>query len=365
MMHLAKSKVEEIVAISQGSPDKIQQTQNTEGRRHQRRRCSCLVDTQVTCCPSIEMRMKSEASRLKYANIALNEYNADGDDYELVELGPLALGSIDDDGFKLQEPGPLAPGSGSIPKGCLILHLNFKAKHNNEPHAVVETFFSELIKINEDDVRVVTVRCLGPTNLLPEKPATYGCLYCYLRNIHHPDDPLSFLRGGKYRFNFLFSVVPKISKYVRDGEKQHFIPLSFHPEVQFIHKFDKIESTSAAVALRMLNKKEKWNLELVKISAFGRVTLSIGFFLHINFEAKDKNNPDAPVQMFFAEVIFRNPTFFCDFCNCLESSTSSTDEADNGCTYCEGLPVPVHHPPGPGYMVGRETYPDWCGLDKI
>ncbi|KMT17120.1 hypothetical protein BVRB_2g041740 [Beta vulgaris subsp. vulgaris] len=279
----------------------------------------------------------AEASKKRYATIALS--SCDDENYELVETGPLAVAYT--------------------PTGR-ILHFNFKAKDIDEPSAAVETFFGELIETNTNDFTVENVICLGSSDSLPAKPETHGCLYCGSRAIHHPESPMCFRRGGEYHWEFLCSVVPKIRDYIKEGKRnkdgKKFIPRFLHPGIQLVDKLDacSTDKTYATVALRVFNAKEGTNFELVATGCVRQAFTSICFVLHMNFKAKDRNDPNAPVLTFFAEVIISFPIWFADFCKCLGPSDSLPDEADiRGCCYCQSS---VHHPPGPGYLTGRSSY---------
>ncbi|KAL2892738.1 mRNA-decapping enzyme subunit 2, partial [Bienertia sinuspersici] len=277
----------------------------------------------------------SEASKLRYTTIALDKIG----NYELVETGPL--------------------GAAATSSTSRILHFNFKVKAKDDPGAAVQTYFCELTKSNEDNITIKNIVLLGSSDSLPAKPETYGCLYCGSRGIHHPKSFFRFRRGGEYRCDFLDSVLPKIQTYIQERRKEkgkEFIPRFLHPGIKLIDglsDFNEAE-TCADLALRVFNAKEGTNFQLVRTGLIDGARVSVGFVAHTNFEAKDKNDPNAPVQTFFAEAFTRYPFYFTDFCTCLGPTNSLPVGATlHGCMYCV---FPIHHPPGPGFLTGRESY---------
>lgn len=64
----------------------------------------------------------------------------------------------------------------------------------------------------------------------------------------------------------------------------------------------------AIIALSKHNKKYSSNFELVESGPLGSGCCSKGRVLHLNFKAKNKDEPDAAVQSFFSELIVTNRT---------------------------------------------------------
>ncbi|KNA14962.1 hypothetical protein SOVF_102600 [Spinacia oleracea] len=200
---------------------------------------------------------------------------------------------------------------------------------------------------------------MGTSDILPEKADTHGCLYCCSRDIHHPADICSFRSGGEPHFDTLCSKLKEFNKYLEKGilrkrKDKEDLSLRF-PDLGLEYRGNNtctdMIARNASVALRLFNGEKGSNFELVKIGRFEIVVLGFGFLQHMNFEAKNKDDPDAEVMTFFAEVIRRARYFFVDFCQCLGPSFLLPDEAElKGCCYCKC----IHHPPGPGYLIGRE-----------
>lgn len=279
--------------------------------------------------PDVDDEEESEDSFKNYAALALNRY---GENHELVEIGPVAVGEI-------------AQGR--------VLHFNIKAKAQNQdepPNAVEKTFFCELIKTNAKDVNLVSLRCLGESSQLPEKAKTFGCIYCSDKNIHHPDENYShsYHTGREKHREFVFSKIISLRKQIRDCEESQVKPSFTHPGVMYFGSpFSNSPSQYATAALRLFNSNKNANWEFVKHRCWGHsAPIFIGLITHINFDAKNLDDPDAGVSTFFAEVI-RNRTFlFAASCERLEPEKAE----HHGCSHC---PHRVLHPPGPGYMNGR------------
>ncbi|KMT04288.1 hypothetical protein BVRB_8g183640 [Beta vulgaris subsp. vulgaris] len=280
---------------------------------------------------------ESEASRKEYATIALQKRNA----FHKVS-------------FELVEIGPLASGYSSAGR---ILHLNFKARNNDEPGASVQTFFTEMIKTNRNVVSLTCVRCLGPSSSLPEKAKIVGCLYCSSHNIHHPGESLLnvYHNGREYYWTTLEYQINKLYDFVWKSEEEDFIPRFSHPGLKYFGKhYQETASLLPTAALSLFNSEKKDTyFEFVKPGFSGRSYTSLGWLIHMNFEAKNKDDPDAPVQIFFAEYMCGFDFVFAVFCERLGPSDSPfPEEAKQGCTICGSCCV--RHPLGPGYMNGRE-----------
>ncbi|XP_021750015.1 uncharacterized protein LOC110715719 isoform X2 [Chenopodium quinoa] len=277
---------------------------------------------------------RSAACWESYTIIAINSRNDNPSDYELVETGPVGIGYLS--------------------SGSRILHFNFKVKIKGVSD--VQTFFTELTETKINDVRVDHVVCMGPSNLLPEKADTRGCLCCYPQNIHHPEYSMLFRNGGEDHWKTLCSKIDEVHDYLwrirRKNKKDVDLSLKFSDTgLEYVGETcDCSDDRRASVALRLFNKEQGSNFELVKISGFKVVNTSIGFLMHMNFEAKEE--PGVEVKTFFAEVICCGYFFLVDFCKCLGPSNHLPDEANlRGCCYCTAN---IHHPLGPGYIIGRE-----------
>ncbi|XP_021769879.1 uncharacterized protein LOC110734134 [Chenopodium quinoa] len=221
------------------------------------------------------------------------------------------------------------------------------------------TPFSLNTKDNRSVVTCHRFIFMGPTHLLPEKADTLGCLYCCSNNIHHPHFHESFQRGAEHLYPTLCSQLQEIRTYIAEGlkkaekEEALFIPNFSHPGVKYLPNMSTKDIAMEDVALHFFYEKEGTNFELVKKGPIATSRISIGLIRHLNFEAKDKIDPDVPVQTFFAQVIRNRFFYFANFCKCLGPSDSLPDKADIcGCRYCDK--THVHHPPGSGYLTGRE-----------
>lgn len=64
------------------------------------------------------------------------------------------------------------------------------------------------------------------------------------------------------------------------------------------------------------------NFELVKPGPEMKSLGVSGILTHLNFKAKNKDDPGAPVETFFAEVVYGSSYVFARFCVLLDPSNS-------------------------------------------
>ncbi|KAI3956820.1 hypothetical protein MKW92_030628 [Papaver armeniacum] len=108
----------------------------------------------------------------------------------------------------------------------------------------------------------------------------------------------------------------------------------------------------AMEAISVYNERAGTKYELVEPGNITTVLLSRCLLHHIDFTAKKTDVADAPVEMFFAELITLNKVRSVEFCRCMGPKKSISGDKNNGCCYC--MDYNVQHPRGGGFMAGRK-----------
>ncbi|CAO2840384.1 unnamed protein product [Amaranthus hypochondriacus] len=278
-----------------------------------------------------------EACVRKYAAIALNNWNSYHKTYLVfVETGPSVLGYT---------------------SAARYLHLNFKAKNNDPSDDSVQTFFIEVTITNKNVFSVGRACCLGLSTSLPVEVSTLGCTFCSSHDIHHPWNFTGYHNGREDHAETLLSQIKKLKEFLLKSKEEGFSPRFSHPGIKYLSEGYKVTSPILQImALNLFNSGKKGtNFELVKCGPVGICHIAPGFINHLNFKAKNKDDPGAPVETFFAEVVNGRKYVFALFCVRLDPSNSISPEKFevHGCAYCKRSSR-VYHPQCPGYLTGRE-----------
>ncbi|XP_074321246.1 uncharacterized protein LOC141657801 [Silene latifolia] len=119
---------------------------------------------------------------------------------------------------------------------------------------------------------------------------------------------------------------------------------------------EKTSRIFAGAALSYL-REQGHNLELVKPGSYELGEVTRGYRAHFNFKAKRKDDPSAPVEMYFGQLCYYGETEIVVEC-CVsmgESDSLPYDPEDRGCQYCTNT---VHHPLGgcKGIVWGLLTF---------
>ncbi|KAI3972045.1 hypothetical protein MKW92_022353 [Papaver armeniacum] len=97
--------------------------------------------------------------------------------------------------------------------------------------------------------------------------------------------------------------------------------------------------------------------ELVEPGNHTPVLLATCFVHHVDFTAKKTDVPDAPEEMFFAELTTTDDVRHVTFCKCMGPKNLITGDKNNGCCFCKSYNV--QHPTGGGFKAGRHgLFPD-------
>ncbi|KAI3911898.1 hypothetical protein MKW92_043937 [Papaver armeniacum] len=105
-------------------------------------------------------------------------------------------------------------------------------------------------------------------------------------------------------------------------------------------------------AISVYNELTGTKYELVEPGYIANVVLPRRLLHHIDFMAKKTDVADAPVEMFFAELITLNKVRSVECCRCMGPKKSISGDKNNGCCYC--MDYNVQHPRDGGFMAGRE-----------
>ncbi|KAI3956823.1 hypothetical protein MKW92_030631 [Papaver armeniacum] len=103
-------------------------------------------------------------------------------------------------------------------------------------------------------------------------------------------------------------------------------------------------------AISVYNERAGTKYELVEPGNFTNVLLPRRLLHHIDFTAKKTDVADAPVEMFFAELITVNEGRSVECCRCMGPKESISGDKNNGCCYC--MNYNVQHPRDGGFMAG-------------
>ncbi|XP_074321244.1 uncharacterized protein LOC141657799 isoform X3 [Silene latifolia] len=145
----------------------------------------------------------------------------------------------------------------------------------------------------------------------------------------------------------------KIKENRRFGEKREDL------EDCFFRESEEMEKTSRKFACAALSylRERGHNLELVKPCLYEVGEVTHGYRAHFNFKAKRKDDPSAPVEMYFGQLCYYGETeIVVECCVSLgESDSLPYDPEDRGCQYCTNT---VHHPLGgcKGIVWGLLTF---------
>ncbi|CAO2825951.1 unnamed protein product [Amaranthus hypochondriacus] len=280
-----------------------------------------------------------EACIKKYAAIALNKYNScHKTSFVFVGTGPSVLGYT---------------------SAACYLHLNFKAKKNDPSDYSVWTF-TEVIITNRN-VSVGFTRCLGLSTSLPVEASTVGCAFCSSHDIHHGLNFFGYHNGREDDAKTLLSQTKELREFIRKCKEEGFSPRFSHPGTKYSsERYEDSPFTLSTMALNLFNSGKKGtNFELVKPGPEMQSLGVSGILTHLNFKAKNKDDPGAPVETFFAEVVYGSSYVFARFCVLLDPSNSISPEKVevHGCNYCNRSSR-VYHARCGGYLTGREYLHD-------
>ncbi|CAO2837582.1 unnamed protein product [Amaranthus hypochondriacus] len=249
-----------------------------------------------------------------------------------------------------------------------VYHLNFMAKQDiadTEP----QLFFAELIQTTEY-IAVTSVRRIDPIPSPSEKADTLGCLYCQDLHVHHPQTRLAYQDGRGELWEVLLANFTKLWKHFKE-DKNCFSglqpPIFNAVEGQRgvcytgVRKYKTTPLRSFVTqALIMYNEENGTDFKFVRTITDRKIMGMplLGIIIHMNFMAKNHRVSDAPLETFFAEIVYGFNFFLVNICQSV-GLTRALPKAKRkaevyGCVYCEGLGI--HHYPGAGYQNGRTDF---------